>query len=183
MEGWPRPHLLTVHDYYRMAEAGVLSPEVRTELVEGEIIDMPPIGDRHAAVVQRLNERLVHAVGESAEVSLHVPVRLSERSEPHPDVAVVKQNVFRNAHPEPAEVQLLIEVSDATLRYDLGPRAQLYARHAIPEYWVVDLQTHRVWRHRAPGGQQYAKREKFTTGALPLPGFSTSVEIGDLFLA
>jgi Uma2 family endonuclease len=166
-----------------MAEAGVLSPDDRTELVEGEIIDMPPIGDRHAAVVRSLRERVAHAVGASAEVNVQVPVRLSLRSEPQPDLAIVKPNVFRSAHPEAGEVQLLIEVSDATLRYDLGPRAQLYARHAIPEYWVVDLQTHRVWRHRAPGGQQYAKREKFTAGALPLPGFATTIEIGDLFLA
>jgi Uma2 family endonuclease len=166
-----------------MAEAGVLAPGHRTELVEGEIIDMPPIGARQAAIVRALQERLAHAVGGAAEVNVQVPVRLSLQSEPQPDLAVVKPNVFRNTHPEPNEVQLLIEVGDATLRYDLGPRAQLYARHAIPEYWVVDLQTHRVWRHRAPSGQQYAKREKFTTGALPLPGFAATIEIGDLFSA
>lgn len=79
-ETWPRPHRLTVDDYYRMAEAGVLSPDDRTELIEGEIIDMAPIGTAHADVVRVLNRRLFELVGDRAVVSVQLPVRLSTRS-------------------------------------------------------------------------------------------------------
>lgn len=181
-ESWPRPHLLTVHDYYRMAEVGLLSPDDRTELIEGEIIDMPPIGDRHASVVRSLTKRLVLAVGDSAEVSSQLPVRLSLRSEPQPDFAIVKarQGGYRK-HPVPGDVLLLIEVSDSTLRYDLGKRASLYAAHRIPEYWVFDLQHDRVWRHHTPRGCEYTQRDEITAGALPLPALDAALDLADLF--
>jgi Uma2 family endonuclease len=181
-ETWPRPHLLTVHDYYRMAEAGVLSPDDRTELIEGEIIDMPPIGDRHAAVVRALTTRLVRAVGDAAEVSTQLPVRLSLRSEPQPDFALLKarRGGYRK-HPQPSDVLLLIEVSDSTLGYDLGKRASLYASHGIPEYWVFDLQRNRVWRHRARRGAAYAALDEIAEGSLPLPALGVHVGIDDLF--
>jgi Uma2 family endonuclease len=181
-ESWPRPHRLTVHDYYRMGEVGLLSPDDRTELIEGEIIDMPPIGDRHAAVVRLLNTRLVRALGDAAEVSSQLPVRLSLRSEPQPDFAIVKakQGGYRK-HPLPSDVLLLIEVSDSTLRYDLGKRASLYAAHGIPEYWVFDLQHARVWRHRAPKGSEYTQRDEVTEGILPLPTLNAELGLAELF--
>jgi Uma2 family endonuclease len=181
-ESWPRPHRLTVHDYYRMAEVGLLSPDDRTELIEGEIIDMPPIGDRHADVVRVLNKRLVRAVGDSAEVSSQLPVRLSLRSEPQPDFAIVKakQGGYRK-HPVPSDVLLLVEVSDSTLGYDLGKRANLYAAHRIPEYWVFDLQHDRVWRHRAPSGREYTQPDELTEGALPLPTLDAELSLAELF--
>ena len=181
-ESWPRPHRLTVHDYYRMGEVGLLSPDDRTELIEGQIIDMPPIGDRHAAVVRLLNTRLVRAVGDAAEVSSQLLVRLSLRSEPQPDFAIVKSKSggYRK-HPLPSDVLLLIEVSDSTLRYDLGKRASLYAAHRIPEYWVFDLQRNRVWRHRAPSGRDYTQLDELTAGALPLPTLDTELSLAELF--
>jgi Uma2 family endonuclease len=181
-ESWPRPHRLTVHDYYRMAEVGLLNPDDRTELIEGEIIDMPPIGDRHAAVVRLLNTRLVRAVAEAAEISTQLPVRLSLRSEPQPDFAVVraKRGGYRK-HPQPRDVLLLIEVSDSTLRYDLGKRASLYASHGIPEYWVFDLQRDRVWRHRDPLGREYTRLDDVESGTLPLPSLDAGISLAELF--
>ena len=181
-DSWPRPHRLTVHDYYRMAEVGVLHPDDRTELIEGEIIDMPPIGDRHGAAVRLLNTRLVRAVGDAAEVSCQLPVRLSLRSEPQPDFAIVKakEGGYRK-HPHPRDVLLLVEVSDSTLRYDLGKRASLYAAHGIPEYWVFDLQHNRVWRHRAPRGREYTQRDELAQGALPLPTLGADLDLADVF--
>jgi len=118
---------------------------------------MPPIGSRHAEVVRLLTKRLLRAIGDAAEVSAQLPVRLSLRSEPQPDCAIIKAKSggYRSAHPVPSDVLLLVEVSDSTLRYDLGKRASLYAAHGIPEYWVFDLQRNRVWRHRAPAGREY----------------------------
>lgn len=180
---WPRPHLLTVHDYYRMAEVGLLSPDDRTELIEGQIIDMPPVGNRHAEAVRSLNKRLLRAVGDLAEVSSQLPVRLSLRSEPQPDFAIIraKSGGYRNAHPVPSDVLLLIEISDSTLRYDLGKRATLYAAHGIPEYWVFDLQRNRVWRHRAPIGDEYTQVDEVAQGVLPLPGLGAEISLAELF--
>ncbi len=181
-ESWPRPHRLTVHDYYRMAEVGLLSPDDRVELIEGEIIEMPPIGDRHAEVVRVLTKRFVRAVGDAAEVSTQLPLRLSLRSEPQPDFAIVKakQGGYPK-HPVPKDVLLLVEVSDSTLRYDLGKRASLYAMHRIPEYWVFDLQHDRVWRHRAPKAHEYTHVEEITAGALRLPTLTTELDLAGLF--
>ena len=82
-ESWPRPHRLTVHDYYRMAEVGLLSPDDRTELIDGEIVDMPPIGSEHAFAVTLLTERLLRAAGDAAIVRVQQPVRFMPRSEPY----------------------------------------------------------------------------------------------------
>jgi Uma2 family endonuclease len=181
-ESWPRPHRLTVHDYYRMAEVGLLHPDDRTELIEGEIIDMPPIGDRHGAVVRLLTTRLVRAVGDAAEVSCQLPVRLSLRSEAQPDFAVVKaKRGGHRKHPQPRDVLLLIEVSDSTLRYDLGKRAHLYAAHGIPEYWVCDLQRDRVWRHCDPSARGYARVAEIEAGMLALPTLGAEISLAELF--
>jgi Uma2 family endonuclease len=182
-ETWPRPHRLTVDAYYRMAEAGVLSPDDRTELIEGEIIDMPPIGSMHADVVRLLNQRLVRAVGDLGLVSVQLPVRLSTLSEPQPDLAILapKPEGYRRAHPSGDDVLLLIEVSDSTLQYDLGAKARLYAKHGVREYWVVDLVANRVWRHRTPHGTQYAERTEIAEGTLVLPNGLGEITVAELF--
>jgi Uma2 family endonuclease len=182
-ETWPRPHRLTVDDYYRMAEAGVLSPDDRTELIEGEIVDMAPIGSVHADVVMQLTQELFRAVGDRAAVRTQLPVRLSNRSEPQPDVALLKAKPggYRRAHPTPEDVLLLIEVSDTTLRYDLGVKERLYATHEVSEYWVVDLVANRVWRHHDPRGAQYAEITEIVDGALELPNALGAIATGELF--
>jgi Uma2 family endonuclease len=182
-ETWPKPHRLTVDDYYRMAVAGVLSPDDRTELIDGEIIDMAPIGSAHAHVVRLLTERLLQAVAGAAVVSAQLPVRLSARSEPQPDIALLRARPagYRHAHPTAGDVLLLIEVSDTTLRYDLNVKARLYATHDISEYWVVDLVANRIWHHRRPGGSQYAERTEIASGAIAIPGGFGAIEIAELF--
>src|SRR5690606_21285958 len=157
---WPRPHRLTVHDYHRMAEVGLLSPGDRTEVIEGEIVDMPPIGSAHADVVTLLTRRLIEAVDESVDIRVQQPVRFMPRSEPQPDIAVVRHKAegYRHSHPTGHDVLLLIEVSDTTLRYDVTRKARLYATHGIPEYWVVDLTRRRIVRHRMPEDAPYRHR-------------------------
>jgi Uma2 family endonuclease len=88
-ETWPRPHRLTVDDYYRMAEVGVLRPDDRVELIEGEIIDMSPIGSLHGAVVDLLAERFITVLQGTALVRIQGAIRLGNDSEPQPDVAVL----------------------------------------------------------------------------------------------
>jgi Uma2 family endonuclease len=182
-ESWPRPHRLTVDEYYRMAEAGALSPDDRTELIEGEVIDMPPIGPDHAAVVSRLSDRLVPITGPSVAVRIQLPVRFVPRSEPHPDIALVRRraDAYRHAHPAAGDALLLIDVGDSTVRYDLGVKARLYATHGILEYWVVDLVDDRVVRHRAPHGREYLQVDEIKEGVLRLPFAAIEISLADVF--
>jgi Uma2 family endonuclease len=137
----------------------VLAREARVELIEGEVIDMAPIGSRHASVVNRLNDLLMRAVQGRAIVQVQGPVRLSDRSEPEPDFALLKPRAdyYRDALPAPADVLLLIEVAESTQRYDRTVKAPLYARHGIPELWVIDLENTLVHFYRRPAGDAYAE--------------------------
>ena len=151
-------HRISVGAYHRMGEAGILSPEARVELIEGELIDMAPIGKLHASVVDRLASRLFACVGTRAIVRVQGPLRLSENSEPQPDFSLLKprSDFYRDAPPTAADVLLVIEVSDATQRYDRRIKVPLYARHGVPEVWVIDLENSLVHFHRNPGGGTYA---------------------------
>jgi Uma2 family endonuclease len=142
MESWPQRHRITVHDYHRMAEVGVLAPDARVELIEGEIIDMAPIGKDHQSIVDQLNRRLVRAVGDDAIVRVQGSIRLSQWSEPEPDVVLLapRPDFYRGEFALGTDTLLVIEVSDTTLRYDRDVKVPLYARHGVPEVWIVDVQ-------------------------------------------
>jgi Uma2 family endonuclease len=149
--------LFNVDEYYRMAEAGVLSPGERVELIEGEIIEMAAIGSRHAACVKRLTAALVPALAGRAIVGVQDPVRLSHMSEPQPDLAVLKPRAdhYAERHPAPEDVYLLIEVAETTSAIDRGVKARLYARYGIPEYWLVDVGPGAIELRRRPAGAAY----------------------------
>jgi Uma2 family endonuclease len=168
---WPRRHLINVEEYYRMAEAGVLAPDARVELIEGEIIDMPPIGSNHAGVVNFLMRKFVVGVGERSVVTVQQPLHLGDRSEPQPDLMLLKPraDIYRSSLPTAADVLLLVEVGDNTLRFDRGEKASLYARHEIAELWVVDLPHHQVHRLQEPAGGKYGASESLSAPALLAP--------------
>jgi Uma2 family endonuclease len=159
-------HRLTVDGYYRMAEAGILPPGQRTELIDGEVIDMAPIGTRHAAMVARLGRLLEKAAGTRFQLRSQSPLRLGDCSEPEPDLLLVaaRDDFYADAHPTPADVKLLIEVADTTLRYDTQIKLPLYARHGVPEVWVFDLEAHRLHRWRQPQGEAYLLADSFERG-------------------
>ena len=148
----PQRHRITTDEYYRMAEAGIFKADDRVELIEGEIFDMSPIGVDHAYVVKRLNSIFMQCVGMKAIVSIQDPIHLNARSEPQPDIALIhyRDDFYRQAHPRPEDIILLVEVSDTTLRYDREVKLPLYARHAIPEVWIVDLEHQRLEVFRQP---------------------------------
>jgi Uma2 family endonuclease len=141
MESWPQRHRISVHDYHRMGEIGVFPPDARVELIEGEIIDMAPIGNDHQSIVDQLNRALVMAVGDNAIVRVQGSVRLSEWSEPQPDLLLLapRPDFYRSQFASGTDTLLLIEVSDTTLRYDHDVKVPLYARHGVPEVWIVDV--------------------------------------------
>src|SRR6476620_10907112 len=138
----PVRHRFDVDDYYRMAEVGILSRGDRVELIEGEIVDMAPIGSAHGGTVVALTELVARLVADGKVlVSVQGPLRLDPHNEPQPDLMLLRPRAdrSRNSHPTAADVLLLVEVADNSLAYDHGPRLALYARHSVPEVWVVDL--------------------------------------------
>ena len=134
-------HHFSVSEYERMGETGVFSPDARVELIEGEIVEMSPIGSSHAACVTLLSRILNQQVRDQAIVSTQNPIRLNDFSEPQPDIAVVRfrDDFYRNAHPGPSDVFLVIEVADTTLEYDRRVKMPLYARAGVPEALILNL--------------------------------------------
>lgn len=147
----------TVDEYERMGEAGILSADDRVELIDGEIVEMSPIGKRHAACVARLTHFLTLRLQGRAVVWAQNPLRLDGRSEPQPDVTVLKprDDFYAQSLPTPADVLLLIEVSDTTLDYDRQVKLPLYARAGVAEVWVVNLADERVETYADPSGGAY----------------------------
>jgi Uma2 family endonuclease len=150
-----------VDDYHRMGDAGILGEDDRVELIDGEIITMAPIGQDHAGTVNRLNETLFHAFAGRAIVSVQNPVRLDDKSEPQPDFAVLRRrdDYYTSGPPGPADVLLLIEVADSSLRFDRAVKLPLYARAGIPEVWIVDLKQRTVEVHTAPRSGSFTETE------------------------
>ena len=178
-------HRLTVAEYHRMAEAGILAQDVRVELVEGEVIDMPPIGSPHAGTVNYLGDSLRLACGTQAIVSTQNPVFLARHSEPQPDIVLLRPrpDFYRSAHPTPADVFLIIEVADSSLAYDTQIKLPLYAHYGIPEVWLADLPNRRFIVHRTPTPVGFQDVQTLTDLSaltpLLLPG--VTVDLSDLF--
>ena len=150
----PSRHLISVDAFHRMGETGILGPQDRVELIDGEIIDMSPIGVLHAAIVDVLARHFGRRTGESVFVRCQNPLRLDDISEPEPDIAILRlrADFYMTAHPGASDVLLVIEVADTSLAYDLGTKVPLYARHGIPEVWVIDAATRQTRVFRRPVG-------------------------------
>jgi len=174
----------TVDEYYRMAETGILAPDDRVELLDGEIVEMSPIGPRHAATVTRLEHLFHRLVGDHAIVRGQNPVRLDGYSEPEPDIALLmpRPDFYAADHPTPRDVLLIVEVADTSLRYDRHTKLPGYARAGIPEVWLVDLTADRVERYREPSGDTYADQQilgpEATLTPLLLP--DVKIRIGEI---
>ena len=171
---------LSVADYDRMGEAGILGPDDRVELIEGELIAMAPIGSYHAGTVGGLTYRLVEQVGRHALVWVQNPIRLDNHNEPQPDFALLRprEDEYRNALPGPADVLLIIEVADSSLAFDRTVKANLYARSGIPELWIVDLAGARTWVCRHPSPKGYRSVTEAARGTVLEPSQVLGVRIG-----
>jgi Uma2 family endonuclease len=169
---------LTVADYHKMGEAGIFGEYERVELIEGQFVAMSPIGSPHIAAVNELNCASASAVEDRAVISIRNPVRLNDRTEPEPDVVVLRlrDDRYRQALPGPEDVLLIIEVAASSIDYDRGVTLALYARHGIPEFWIADLDQARVEVYRSPepdtgryGSLSYIEHDGFVELA-GLPG-------------
>ena len=161
----------TVDEYLHMAQAGILTTRDRVELLDGEIVEMTPIGFRHALCVGALMRALFAGVGTRVVVLPQGPIRLSARSLPEPDVTLLRprQVPYRDAVAEPRDVLLLIEVSDTSLRRDRELKLPLYADAGIPEYWIADVQHEVIEVHTNPSGSRYGSVRRFGRGESVIP--------------
>jgi Uma2 family endonuclease len=147
----------TVDDFYRMGEVGILPPEARVELIDGEVIKMAPIGSHHNGSVIGLDELFRENLGRRVTVSVQGPLDLGRHWNPQPDLLILKRrdDRYRHANPTAAAVLLLIEVADTTLAYDRDTKGARYAQAGIVEYWIVDLANDRLLVHRDPRDGAY----------------------------
>lgn len=162
----PRRRLFNVEEYYRLSKARVLPPDERTELLDGEIMLMAPIGSPHAMYISSLNRFYTLAVSDAVIVRIQTPIRLSSYSEVQPDLALVRfrEDRYRDSHPAPPDALLIVEVSDTSLSYDRGRKLRAYARAGIVEYWVLSTGKERLYVYRDPEGEGYKTMLEFGRG-------------------
>jgi len=151
--------LFTTEDYHRMIDNDILSENDLVELLGGEIVQMSPVGSRHAACVNRLNKVLLSRLGTRAIVSVQNPIHLSAQSEPQPDVAVLRMrsDYYAESHAEPQDVLLIIEVADTSTSLDREVKLPLYALANITEVWLIDLGEECVRAYTKPSLHGYAE--------------------------
>jgi Uma2 family endonuclease len=165
----------TTAEYARMAEAGVLGEDDRLELIDGEILELAPIGSGHAACVRRLTGLFARLLGDTVQVSIQNPIDLDEHSQPQPDLVLLRprNDFYASAHPTAADVLLLVEVAETSEEYDRQIKVPLYARHGIKEVWLVDLRQRRVFVYRDPSPDSYRtvricqRSDALSSSALP----------------
>jgi len=150
------PHMWTRLEYERLVDSGGFHPESRVELVDGEILDMPPQKSRHATAVRLVEDELRVAFGHGHDVRTQLPLAIDDHSEPEPDIAVVTGSPrdYRDAHPTTAV--LIVEVAESSVEFDRTRKLALYARNGIPEYWILNLTDGVLEVHRDPAGETYA---------------------------
>lgn len=142
-------HKWTRKEYYQMAELGFFHGK-RVELIEGEIIEMSPMNKPHATAIRIILNALRKIFVQGYVVDSQLPMSFGKANEPEPDAAVIKGDVrdFSNSHPKTAE--LIVEVSDSTLRYDRTIKVAVYAQNKIPEYWILNLKNRSLEVYRQP---------------------------------
>jgi Uma2 family endonuclease len=158
-------HLFTSQEFRAMVGASVFRGDARLELVDGEVVEMSPIGSRHAACVRTLNE-LLRPVGKRAHVDVQNPLGISEDNDYYPDVVLLKRRVDKYAGkiPDASDALLVIEVADTTLQFDRMIKKPRYAAAGVPELWIVDLEGSRVWVYGKPSEKDYDEVFEFRPG-------------------
>lgn len=154
----PTVHRWTRREYHRLVDVGVLGEDDRVELIEGNIVHMSPKDTPHAVAV-RLVHRAVRAVFPDDCYLVHdqLPLALGSDSEPEPDVSVVEGQPRDFLDDHPTSAVLVVEVAEASLQFDRDRKRALYARHGLPEYWIVNLKERQLEVYREPSGEAYAE--------------------------
>ncbi len=173
--------LFTVAEYERMAEAGILTADDRVELIEGSIVNIPPIGSHHSGHLNRLIALLRRLIGQDIILSVQNPIRLTEHSEPQPDIALLRfrEDYYTQSHPTPADVLLVVEIAETSLDYDRRVKVPQYARAPIPEVWIVDVRGEAVEQYADPADSTYRTVRRLSRGeelvSVAVPGLRLPV--------
>lgn len=172
----------TVEEFHRMGETGILRDDDRVELLDGQIIQMAPIGSPHAACVDRLTRLFTERLGGRVIVRVQGPVHIGRYSQLVPDLALLRprDDFYAAAHPRPRDVLLLVEVADTTLAHDRRIKVPTYGRAGIRECWLVDLTNRRVEVFREPSathgyGESKSVGDGESVDAISLPGLSLQI--------
>ena len=177
-------HRWTVAEYHRMGEVGLLHEDSRVELIDGEIIEMAPIGSAHGGNVKRFIRLFSKVIGNKAIIAAQDPVVLSGYAEPQPDISILRWRAddYEQSNPHPEDVLLLIEVSDSTLRYDRDVKIPLYAKNGIPEVWLLDIPNRQLEIYHEPINGEYRQRDCRLTGKIAPTLFPDAViDLADVF--
>lgn len=174
----PEHRKFTVDEYYHMAEVGILRPDERVELIDGEIILMPPIGEPHAVGVDNLTLPFAEIARGQFIVRVQGPIRLDSGSELNPEVVLLRlrEAGYISGHPGPDDVLLVIEVSDTTLAHDRGTKLNLYAEANIPETWIMNLPEDCIESFTEPGPEGYSQNAIYRRGDTISPTTLTGIE-------
>jgi len=165
-EGFYKRHLTNLAEWKKLGEANIFPPGSRLELINGEIIEMAPIGSNHSGHINKLTQILVKLASNQAVVSVQNPVQLNDLSEPEPDLMLLKPNpdFYSAHHPDASHVLLLIEVADSSLKFDQNQKLRLYALHNIPEYWLLNIKDACLEVYRQPYDGLYAEKTTLRAG-------------------
>ncbi|MBI5206287.1 MAG: Uma2 family endonuclease [Candidatus Firestonebacteria bacterium] len=155
-------HRFTIDEYYHLAEAGILHEDSHVELIDGRIVDMTPIGTKHASCVKRIIELLNDRLLKRVTIGVQDPIDLNEQTEPEPDITILKKRAdfYAEHHPFPEDVLLIIEVADSSIDYDRTIKIPLYAKSGIKEVWLINLIENIIEVYRNPSQAGYKFCEK-----------------------
>ena len=161
-----RKHLTDIREWQKLGEANIFPPGSRIELIEGEILEMAPIGCNHSGHLNRIMNFLTPLLNQRAIISVQNPLQLGDLSEPEPDFMLLKPNndFYSSRHPNADDVLLLIEVADSSLSFDQNQKLRLYARHNIPEYWLMNLNDSCVEVYHQPHDDCYGEKTTLRVG-------------------
>lgn len=160
------PKRFTVDEFRKMTEAGILPEESGWEIIDGYLVDKMSIGSKRASVVKKLNRRLTLMFGNALVVSVQDPIHIDKYNQPEPDIALLKprEDFYEEEHPRPADVLLLIEVSNSTVETDRAVKKTLYAEAGIEEFWLVNLKENTIECYSSPKNGNFRLAQIFETG-------------------
>jgi Uma2 family endonuclease len=170
--------------YHALVQAGVLKEDTRVELIRGDLTVMSPISPRHAGTVKRLNFVFSRRLGERAVIGVQDPFAIGDDNEPEPDLSVLKPRAdfYAADHPQPADLLLVVEVADTSLRYDREVKVPLYAAAGISEVWVLNLADNLLEIYREPGPKGFRSLQRLSPGdqVSPLAFPDLNLAVADL---
>ena len=173
----------TAEEFERMVEAGILGPEERVELIDGEILEMSPIGPGHGSCVANATKKLILGIGDRAVVWIGGSTHMTLHSMPQPDLALLRPRSYRTANPRAHDVVLIVEVADSSLHFDRTRKLRLYAEARVQEYWVVSVAGEWIEVYRSPEGSGYreVRRAERRETVAPLAFPDVVIPVADIF--